>query len=139
MSDLNKVVLQGRLTRDPQLKYTPSQMAICEFGLAVGRKFKTASGEKREETAFVDCTLFGKGGEVFNQYMAKGKPVLIDGRLKFDSWEDKQSGGKRSKLSVLVENFHFLSDGGGQRQAAGQTAVDDGDQSVVVDDDDIPF
>ncbi|HEX8322772.1 MAG TPA: single-stranded DNA-binding protein [Tepidisphaeraceae bacterium] len=113
MADLNKVMLIGRLTRDPQLKFLPSQMAVCEFSVAVGRKFKTASGEQREETAFIDCALFGKGGEIFNQYMAKGRQVYVEGRLKLDSWEDKNGGGKRSKLSVVVEEFQFLGDKGG--------------------------
>jgi single-strand DNA-binding protein len=113
MADLNKVMLIGRLTRDPQMRFTPSQTAICEFGLAVGRKFKTATGESKEETAFIDCTIWGKGGEIFNQYMAKGRQVFLEGRLKFDSWEDKQGGGKRSKLTVVVEEFQFLGDRGG--------------------------
>ena len=108
MADVNKVILIGRLTRDPQLKYLPSQTAVCEFGLAVGRKFKAASGEQREETNFIDCTVFGKGGEIFNQYMTKGKQVYVEGRLKYDSWEDKSGGGKRSKLTVAVEDFQFL-------------------------------
>ena len=111
MADLNKVMLIGRLTRDPQLKYLPSQTAVCEFGLAVGRKFKTASGEQKEETAFIDCTLFGKGGEIFNQYMGKGRQVFIEGRLKYDTWEDKNGGGKRSRLTVNVEEFQFLDSG----------------------------
>jgi single-strand DNA-binding protein len=116
MAYLNKVMLIGRLTRDPQLKYLPSQTAVCEFGLAVGRKFKAANGEMKEETAFIDCTLFGKGGEIFNQYMAKGKQVFVEGRLKYDTWEDKNGGGKRSKLAVTVEEFQFLDGGkGGQR------------------------
>jgi single-strand DNA-binding protein len=120
MADLNKVMLIGRLTRDPQLKYLPSQMAVCEFGVAVGRKFKTSSGEQREETAFIDCALWGKGGEIFNQYMAKGKQVYLEGRLKLDTWEDKQGGGKRSKLSVVVEEFQFLDNrGSGQSNAPG--------------------
>jgi single-strand DNA-binding protein len=110
MADVNKVILIGRLTRDPQMRYTPTQTAICEFGLAVGRKFKTASGEQREETAFIDCTVWGKGGEIFNQYMSKGKQVYIEGRLKYDTWEDKNGGGKRSKLSVNVDDFQFLGD-----------------------------
>lgn len=111
MADFNRVILMGRLTRDPQLKFTPQNLAVCEFGLATGRKFRTASGEEREETCYVDCTLFGKGGEVFQKYMNKGKPCHIEGRLKFDTWEDKNGGGKRTKLSVVVDNFQFLSDG----------------------------
>ncbi|HEY0008142.1 MAG TPA: single-stranded DNA-binding protein [Tepidisphaeraceae bacterium] len=132
MADLNKVMLIGRLTRDPQLKFLPNnQMPICEFGFAVGRKFKTASGEQREESTFIDCTLFGKGGEIFNQYMAKGRQCYIEGRLKLDQWEDKNGGGKRSKLSVVVEEFQFLGDGqgqGGQRNnaAAGGGNFDEG-------------
>jgi len=113
MADVNKVILIGRLTRDPTLKYTPSQMAICEFSLAVGRKFKTASGESREETTFVECTVWAKGAEIFNQYMTKGKQVYVEGRLKLDTWEDKNGGGKRSKLTVTVEDFQFLGDRGG--------------------------
>jgi single-strand DNA-binding protein len=108
MADLNKVMLIGRLTRDPQLKFLPSQSQVCDFGMAVGRKYKTQAGEEREETTFVDCTLFGKGAEIFNQYTAKGKQVYIEGRLKLDEWDDKTTGQKRSRLTVIVENFIFL-------------------------------
>ena len=108
MANLNKVLLMGNLTRDPQLKYLPSQMAIAEFAIATNRKFRTASGEDREEVTFVDITAFGKQAEVINQYMTKGKPIFIEGRLKFDSWEDKNGGGKRSKLTVVVDNFQFI-------------------------------
>ncbi len=122
MADVNKVILIGRLTRDPQLKYLPNQTAVCEFGLAVGRKFKGSDGSMREETTFVDCATFAKGAEIFNQYMAKGKQVYIEGRLKLDTWEDKNGGGKRSKMSVVVENFQFLGgpgEGGGRGQQGG--------------------
>lgn len=125
MADVNKVILIGRLTRDPVLRYTPSNTAICEFGLAVGRKYKTASGEQREETAFIDCQAWGKGGEIFNQYMSKGKQVYIEGRLKYDTWEDKNGGGKRSKLSVNVDDFQFLGAPGEGGQRAPR---DDGSQ-----------
>lgn len=117
MADLNKVMLIGRLTRDPQLKYLPNQTPVCEFGLAVGRRFKGQDGQQREETAFIDCVLFGKGGEIFQQYMTKGRQVFVEGRLKYDTWEDKNGGGKRSKLNVVVEEFQFL-DGGRQGSAA---------------------
>src|SRR5580704_7652645 len=115
MANVNRVILVGNLTRDPQLKYLPSQTAVAEFGLAMNRKFKSATGEDREEVCFVDCSAFGRTGEVINQYCQKGKLIYIEGRLKYDQWEDKQGGGKRSKLSVVVENFQFLSgrDGGG--------------------------
>jgi single-strand DNA-binding protein len=115
MASYNKVILMGNLTRDPQMKYLPSQTAVVEFGLACNRKYKTQSGEDKEEVTFVDCTAFGRTGEVINQYFTKGKPIFITGRLKYDSWEDKQGGGKRSKLSVTVDNFQFIGgrDGGG--------------------------
>src|SRR5471032_2748528 len=115
MSSFNKVMLMGNLTRDPQLKYLPSQTAVAEFGVACNRKFRTATGEDREEVTFVDISAFGKTGEVINQYFTKGKPIFIEGRLKYDQWEDKQGGGKRSKLHVIVDNFQFIGgrDGGG--------------------------
>lgn len=116
MADLNKVMLIGRLTRDPALKYLPSQSAVCDFGFAVGRKFKLQSGEEREETTFLDCSLFGKSAEIFNQYMQKGKQCYLEGRLKLDQWDDKTTGQKRSKLTVIVENFIFL---GGPGQGGG--------------------
>ena len=118
MASFNKVLLMGNLTRDPQLKYLPSQTAVVEFGVACNRKFRTANGEDKEEVTFVDVTSFGKQAEVINQYFQKGKPIFIEGRLKFDSWEDKQGGGKRSKLTVVIENCQFVGgrdggDGGG--------------------------
>lgn len=120
MADLNKVMLIGRLSRDPQLRYLPSQSAVCDFGFAVGRKYKLASGEAKEETCFVDCTVFGKGAEIFNQYMAKGKQCYLEGRLRLDQWDDKTTGQKRSKLTVVVEDFQFLgSKGDGQGGGGG--------------------
>jgi single-strand DNA-binding protein len=116
MANVNRVILIGNLTRDPQLKYLPSQTAVAEFGLAINRKYKSASGEAKEDVCFVDCTAFGRTGEVINQYCQKGKQIYIEGRLKYDSWEDKQGGGKRSKLGVVVENFQFL---GGRESGAG--------------------
>src|SRR3954471_14187497 len=116
MANYNKIILVGNLTRDPQLKYLPSQMAVCDFGLAVNHKFKTKTGEDREEVLFIDCSCFGKGAEIINQYCTKGKQLLVEGRLKYDTWEDKQGGGKRSKHSVVVDNFQFL---GGPRDSAG--------------------
>src|SRR5437868_14653778 len=117
MASYNRVMLMGNLTRDPQLKYLPSQTPVVEFGVACNRKFRTAQGEDREEVTFVDCAAFGKQAEVINQYMTKGKPIFIEGRLKYDQWEDKQGGGKRSKLTVVMEGFQFVggrdSGGGG--------------------------
>jgi len=124
MPNVNKVILIGHLTRDPQVKQLASQTMVAEFGIASSRKFKGQNGEDREEVCFVDCAAFGKQGEVIGKYCKKGKPLYVEGRLKFDSWDDKNGGGKRSKLSVVVENFQFLGapDGGGK---PAQTVPDD--------------
>src|SRR3954467_12419544 len=121
MANYNKIILVGNLTRDPQLKYLPSQMAVVDFGLAVNHKFKTKTGEDREEVLFIDCSCFGKGAEIINQYCTKGKQLLVEGRLKYDTWEDKQGGGKRSKHTVVVDQFQFLGGqpGGGPSYQAG--------------------
>jgi single-strand DNA-binding protein len=113
MAYLNKVLLIGNLTRDPELRVTPKGTAICQFGLAVNRQFKDESGATRDETAFIDIEAWGKQGELVSKYLQKGSPAFIEGRLKFDSWEDKQSGQKRNKLKVVLENVQFLSRGGG--------------------------
>ena len=116
MANFNQVILVGNLTRDPQLKYLPNQMAVVEFGIAVNHKFKTKTGEDREEVMFIDCSAFGRGAEVINQYCQKGKQLLVEGRLKYDTWEDKQGGGKRSKHVIVVNNFQLL---GGRDQGSG--------------------
>src|SRR3954468_582647 len=115
MASFNKVFLMGNLTRDPALKYLPNQPAVVEFGLACNRKWKGPNGEDREDVTFVDCASFGKQAEGINQYFTKGKAIFIGGRRKLDSWEVKQGGGKRSRLSVVIENFQFVGsrDGGG--------------------------
>ena len=138
MPSFNKTILIGNLTRDPELKFTQSEMAICSAGLACNRKFRTKDGESREEVLFIDITVFGKSAETFNQYMTKGQPVLLDGRLKLDTWEAKDGGGKRSKIHLIVENFQFLGskdDDQGERVPPKQ-AVPAG---VPPDDGDIPF
>lgn len=118
MANYNKVILLGNLTRDPQMSYLPSQTPVVEFGLAINRRWRGQNGEQREETCFIDCRCYGKQAETFNQYMAKGRPVLIEGRLQLDTWEDKD-GQKRSKHRVFVERFQFISTGG---QGGGQAA-----------------
>lgn len=110
MASFNKVIFIGNLTRDPQLSYLPSQTPVVEFGLASSRKYKKQDGTLGEDTCFVDCQMFGKRAEVINQYLKKGDPLFVEGRLKFDSWE--KDGQKRSKLRVFVENFEFLGKGG---------------------------
>jgi single-strand DNA-binding protein len=107
MAGFNKVLLMGNLTRDPQLSYTPSQTPVVDFGLAVNRRWTSKGGEAREETCFVDCRAFGRQAENINKYLTKGRPVLVEGRLTFDSWT-AQDGTKRSKHRVTVETFQFL-------------------------------
>ena len=128
MASFNKVLLMGNLTRDPQLKYLPNQTAVAEFGLACSRKFKGANGEDREEVLFVDVSAFGKTGEVINQYFTKGKPIFVEGRLKYDQWEDKNGGGKRSKLSVVLDNFQFIGGKDGGVGGGGGGGYDSGAQ-----------
>lgn len=108
MASFNKVILVGNLTRDPELRYTPKGVAIAKIGLAVNRVWTSESGEKKEETTFVDVDIFGRTAENVAQYMRKGSPILIDGRLRFDQWDDKQTGQKRSKLGVVAETVQFL-------------------------------
>ncbi|MFT3782790.1 MAG: single-stranded DNA-binding protein [Nibricoccus sp.] len=135
MAYLNKVFLIGNLTRDPELRVTPKGTAICQFGLAVNRQFKDESGQNRDETTFVDIEAWGKQGELVAKYLTKGSPAMVEGRLKLDQWEDKQSGQKRSKLKVVLDNVQFLSSGGGSgsgsRGNAGGAGSDEGvDQTV---------
>jgi single-strand DNA-binding protein len=154
MASFNRIILVGNLTRDPQLSYTPSNVAICKFGIATNHKWRDREGNTREEVCFVDCTAFGKAGETFNQYMAKGRPVLVEGRLKLDQWTTPE-GDKRSKHEVVVDNFTFLGgrDGGspnGERSApqartaapatAGAPRTGPGyDEPPPPSDDNIPF
>ena len=130
MASFNQVILIGNLTRDPQVKFLPSQTQVAEFGVACNRKYKLQSGEEREEVTFVDCSAFGKTAELIGKFFTKGKPIFIQGRLKYDSWEDKNGGGKRSKLTVQVENFQFVGgrDGPGQGEGGGYAsgAYDEG-------------
>src|SRR5438045_3535681 len=133
MANDNKIILVGNLTRDPQLKYLPSQMPVVEFGLAVNHKYKTKSGEDREEVLFIDVSAFGKQAEIINQYCQKGRPLLVEGRLKYDTWEDKQGGGKRSKHTVVIDNFQLLGgrdSGGGGGGAMNDQSYDEGGGSA---------
>jgi len=116
MANFNKVILAGNLTRDPQLRFLPSQTAVVDFGLAVNHKWRTPQGEDREEVLFIDCSAFGKMAETINKYCQKGKPILVEGRLKFETWDDKESGGKRSKHKVIIDGFQFL---GGRDSGSG--------------------
>lgn len=125
MPSFNQVILLGNVTRDPQLKHLPSQTTVAEFGLATNRRYRTAEGEDREETCFVDCTAFGKQAEIIHQYCQKGRPLFVQGRLKYETWEPKGGTGKRSKLSVVVENFQLLGGRDGSGSFPGATAESD--------------
>lgn len=159
MPNLNKVMLMGNLTRDPELRYLPSNMAVVGLGLAVNRRWRNQQGEQQEETTFIDCEAFGKQAEVINQYLKKGRPVYLEGRLKLDQWQDRD-GNNRSKLKVIVESFQFIDSreggagGGGGYQGAGNSGGYSGgnrgggnnynnapqqDPHQPVDEDDIPF
>jgi single-strand DNA-binding protein len=109
MASYNRVILAGNLTRDPELRVTPKGTAICQFGLAINRKFKDESGQQRDDTTFVDIEAWGKSAELCAKYLTKGKQALVEGRLKLDTWDDRQTQQKRSKLKVVLENVQFLS------------------------------
>ena len=116
MANFNRVILAGNLTRDPQLSTLPSGMAVCEMGMAINDKWRDKnSNEMRERTCFVDLRAYGRQAETLNQYMSKGKPLMVEGKLRFDQWEAKDGSGKRSKLYVIVDTFQFIDSGGGQR------------------------
>jgi len=122
MANLNKVLLLGNLTRDPELRYTPKGTAVADLGIAVNRRVSDGQGNWSDETTFVDVTVWGNTAENAQKYLAKGRAVFVEGRLQLDTWEDKQSGQKRSKLKVVGENLQFLPDGkggGGSRSPEG--------------------
>lgn len=154
MANFNKVILMGNLTRDPELRYTPKGTAIARIGMAVNRRWKNDAGEPQEETTFVDIDAFGRQAEVVAQYMKKGRPLLVEGRLRYDQWEDKNSGQKRSAMRVVLETFSFV-DGGSPRSEGGSgdsfsnasapassprpASSGGGDSDSIPEDDDVPF
>ncbi len=151
MSNYNKVLLMGRLTRDIELRHTPSNQAVANISLAVNR-FWTKDGEKKEDTTFVDCEAWGRTAEVMGQYLSKGRPVFVEGRLRLDKWQDKE-GQNRSKLVVVIENFQFIDSRSGGEAApspvrtgagagasgGGAGASGGGDAHQPISEDDIPF
>jgi single-strand DNA-binding protein len=156
MANLNKVMLIGNLTRDPELRHTPKGTSVTELGLAINRVWYDDNKQKQEDTTFVDVTFWGRQAETIQQYLSKGRPILVEGRLQLDSWDDKETGKKRSKLRVIGESFQFIdskpSGGGGggnpppqrpQQSAPQQGASPQGASPAPADDlqeeDDIPF
>jgi len=144
MASYNRVILIGNLTRDPELRYLQSGMAVTDIGLAVNDRRKNANGEWVEEATFVDVTLWGRTAEIAGEYLSKGSPVFVEGRLKLDSWDDKQSGQKRSKMRVVCERMQLLSgrgpgggpDNGGSRAPARQQNARNNDYSQAAPPDD---
>ena len=122
MANLNKVMLMGNITRDIELRYTPKGTAVADIGLAVNRVRTGESGERIEETTFVDITLWGRTAEVVHQYAAKGHPLFVEGRLQMDTWVDKATGGNRSKLKVVADNIQLMGSKGGGGGGGGQQA-----------------
>ena len=157
MASFNKVILAGNLTRDPELRYTPKGTAVARIGLACNRKWKSETGELKEEVTFVDVDAFGKQAETIGQYFKKGRPILVEGRLRLDQWEDKQTNQKRSRLGVVLEGFQFLDSnrggeggggggGGGEPArsrpapaAAKSEAAPEGEGAPPPEEDDVPF
>lgn len=147
MANLNKVMLIGNLTRDPELRYTPKGTAVADIGMAINRVWSNESGQKQEETTFVDVTLWGRQAELAEKYLGKGRGVYIEGRLQLDTWDDKETGKKRSKLKVVGENLQFLPDGkggsgdsvGAQRSQSDHSSSGKPATAVEEDEDDIPF
>lgn len=151
MANLNKVMLIGNLTRDPELRHTPKGSAVADLGLAVNRKVQDGNGGWKDETTFVDVTVWGSSAENAQKYLTKGRGVFIEGRLQMDVWDDKATGQKRSKLKVVADNLQFLPDGkggtprqfsegssnghdGGSHQGGSAAPADD-----YQEEDDIPF
>jgi single-strand DNA-binding protein len=153
MASFNKVILLGNLTRDPEIRYTPKGTAVTELGMAVNRVYTAENGEKREETTFVDVTLWGRTAEIAGEYLKKGRPVFIEGRLQLDTWDDKTSGQKRSKLKVVGEGLQLIGSrpGGGGGGGGGDEESSSAPRSSsrpapppiaapsAPDDDEIPF
>ncbi len=119
MASFNKVILLGNLTRDPELRFTPKGQAVARLGLAVNRSYKTETGETKEEVTFIDIDAWGKQAELIGQYLKKGNPLFVEGRLRLDQWDDKNTGQKVTKLKVVMENFQFV---GGNRAGDGAGA-----------------
>jgi single-strand DNA-binding protein len=155
MASFNKVILLGNLTRDPEVRYTPKGSAVCDLGIAVNRSYTLDNGEKREEVTYVDVVLWARLAEIAGEYLKKGRPIFIEGRLQLDTWDDKQSGQKRSKLRVIGETMQLLGSRPGgaapgaaaggegesdERPARGKTPVaPKAAASAEPDDDEIPF
>lgn len=118
----NKVILMGNLTRDPEVRTTPNGQSVANFSLAVNRTWRDANGQTQDSVSYIDCVAWGKAGEIIAQYMQKGRALLVSGRLDQRSWDDKESGAKRSKVEVIVEDFNFVDGGSGSNDGGAPRA-----------------
>jgi len=141
MASFNKVILIGNLTREPELKFLPKGTAICNISMAVNRRWKNEAGEEKEDVYFADCKSFGKQAEVLAQYLKKGHPLMIEGRLSREEWDDKQTGAKRTATRIIIEQFQFLrgKDDGGEPAQRRQPATAAPAAKPDLDADDLPF
>ena len=134
----NKVILMGNLTRDPETRSTPNGQSVTNFSLAVNRTWRDANGQTQDSVSYIDCVAWGKAGEIIAQYMQKGRALLVSGRLDQRSWDDKDSGAKRSKVEVIVEDFNFVDGGtGASNDGAPRNNADESSKSAQPDVDDI--
>lgn len=137
MPDLNKVFLAGRLTHDPELRYTPSNQAVCKLRMAINRVFRTKEGERRDETFYINATAWARTAEYCGEHLKKGRPVLVEGRLRGDSWEDKATGQKRTSIEVTAERVQQLD--WGEAGAAPEAKAEPRPIEEPIPEDDIPF
>lgn len=139
--NLNKCILAGNLTRDVEVRHTPKGMAVGKFGVAINRTWKSESGEKKEEVTFIDVDCFGRTAEVISQYLKKGDAIFLEGRLKLDQWEDKQTHQKRSKLCVVCESFQFVGKKGQSQStsSAPNTSAPPATEAPAAEDEEVPF
>jgi len=140
MASFNKVILIGNLTRDPELKFLPKGTGVCNISMAVNRRWRTEAGEEREDVYFADCKAFGKQAETLSQYVKKGHPLMIEGRLTREEWDDKKSGEKKSATRIMIESFQFLkSREDGAAPAPRRDAAPAASPKPDLDADDLPF
>lgn len=136
MASFNQATIVGNITRDPELRYTPGGSAVCDITVAVNEKWKGKDGQAKEEVSFIDCTCWGRTAEVAAEHLKKGRSVLVSGRLRQDRWEDKNGGGKRSKIGIVVDKLQFL---GGKGDAPAPAAAPDPVDEAVKPDENVPF
>lgn len=132
MRGFSKAIITGNLTRDPELRSTPNGASVCSFSVAVNRVYRDSNGEQKEDVSFIDCSAWGKLGEMIGQYAKKGSGVLVSGRLDQRSWEDKTSGQKRSRVEIVAEDFNFLTNNGERGESRGGSVSDDAGVDEVV-------